>query len=489
MQTSDPFDLVADRRIRYEEHKEFIMANRGNIYDANGEILATTNHYYQIDIDVSVLKNKAEKKKKTEIEYFHRVSNIIGANSNVTASEAYKKLLSTKKITTVIGRDFNQSQLNKIREQMKQEGFEGALIYVYHHAKRVYPKGTLAARLLGLTTSKSDQTVRQSKYFNLLEGRNGIELSNNKDLLGEYGWNKILRDRNGQKIPIPNLDNKPVIHGASVYLTIDSRIQEILENNLQLGIAKYSSKNAIGVILNPKNGDIIAMAGINENDKKISDTQLRGLSNLPTQHIFEPGSTIKPLVSLLAIEKNLVKETDMFDCRKMIFPNKRTISDSHDLGTISFREVIVQSSNVGVSKIADIIGKEALYQHYVNYGFGKPTKVDLLEERGILHKLSDWTDYSMHSVAFGQEMSVTALQLANIYCAFANGGELLKPNIVKQKVDANGKTYSFRSKVVEKKLSNKKSLDLNNSFLYDVVEEGTGVNTRFDNIKIGGKTG
>jgi membrane peptidoglycan carboxypeptidase len=209
--------------------------------------------------------------------------------------------------------------------------------------------------------------------------------------------------------------------------------------------------------------------------------------------LFEPGSTIKPLVSLLAIEKNMYDEKELFDCRPMqiTYNNvNRTISDSHELGRISFRDIIVQSSNVGIAKIAERLGKEAVYRHYLNFGIGTTTNVDLLDESsGRFSKVSDWSGFTLHSVAFGHEMSVTALQLANVYCALANGGKLLKPNIISKKIDNNGRVYYESERKVMKNLSNRKAFELNNSMLLDVVESGTGSNTRFQNIKIAGKTG
>jgi len=488
LQTFDPFNLDHRKLERYDEHKEFIMANRGSILDCNGTILVNTKQYYQVDIDVNKLNNMAKKNKISVTEYYKQISEIFSMNTTLTTKEVYDKLLNTKSNTIVISYNIDQNQLKKTSDQMRNAGFN-VLIPVFNSSKRVYAKGTMAARLLGLTKGRTDNTSFHTQYSYKLEGQNGIEKSYDADLIGDYGWRKMKKDARQYKIPIPNMDTKPVIHGSSIYLTINSEIQEILENNLTKGLNQYKAKNAIGVIMNPNNGDIIAMAGINENDNKISDNQLRGLSNMPTQFLFEPGSTLKPFVSLLAIEKDLVKETDMFDCRTWKLP-KRTIRDSHELGTISFRDIIVHSSNVGISKIADIIGNENLYQHYTNLGFGSSTNVNLIDEySGRFSKLSDWSQFTLHSISFGQEISMTPLQLANAYCVLANGGELLKPNIIKKKKDINGKYFDIANKRVIRAISSKNAIQLNNGFLYDVVERGTGMNTRFENIKIAGKTG
>jgi len=360
----------------------------------------------------------------------------------------------------------------------------------FNSSRRVYTKGQLAARLLGMTRGITDTATEFTRYTFRLEGLNGVEKSFNRDLLGDYGWRKVMLDARSRLVHNPFSENKPVSNGSSIYLTIDADVQEILESNLYRGLSQYGAKNGIGVILNPKNGNIIAMAGVNENDKSYNDNQLRSLQNMPIQFLFAPGSTVKPLVSLLALDKNYYKEDDMFDCRPMHLSYGRIIRDTHELGRINLRDVIAQSSNVGVAKIAERIGRDDMYRHYLNFGFGTTTTVDLLDESsGLFSKLSDWSQLTLHSISFGYEMSVTALQLANAYVALANGGYLLKPNIVDKKVDENGKEYFSSSRRVLKQVGSRKAIELNNSFLLDAVERGTGTGTKFQNIKVAGKTG
>ena len=492
LQVYDPFNLSDIKRRRYDSHKEFIVANRGCIFDSNGAMLAGTIKYFQVDIHVERVRDIANRNQKDVNYYFNIISDIFSSNTNLNKNAVSQRLKAAKGTSVVISERIDENQLMNLRKAFEKERLN-VMVSAFSSMNRIHTRGSLAARLLGLTNGVTDNSTRFSRYTFRLEGLNGIEKAFNNDLLGDYGWREALFDGRQNFVPKPEFLSKPVTHGSSIYLTIDSDIQEILENNLQKGLGLYKAKNAIGVIMNPKNGDILAMAGINENDKKFNDNQVRSLQNMPIQYLFEPGSTIKPLVSLLAIEKNLFKENDIFDCKPMQLQyNKvrRTIKDSHELGKITFRDVIVQSSNVGVAKIAEKIGAESLYKYYLDFGFGTTTHVDLNDESsGRFSKMSDWTHFTLHSLSFGQEMSVTALQLANAYVALANGGELLKPNILKYKMDSNGKIYDKSSRKVLRKVANKKSLELNNSFLLDVVERGTGTNTRFKNIKIAGKTG
>jgi len=492
LQLYDPFKLNNIKQRRYNPYKEALIANRGNIYDKKGVLLVTSQRNYQIDIDLNAIANVVRSTNRTQSHYYTLIADIISRNLNTSFDEVFKKLQTARGNTLLISEAVDENQLLNIRNELEQNKLY-VMVSTFSSLKRIYTRGSLAAGLIGLARGVTDSSSRYNRFTYRLEGLNGVERAFDKDLLGDYGWREIVYDGKQRAIPIPNDANKPVTHGSSVYLTIDSDIQEILESNLKIGLQRYGAKNAIGVILNPQNGDVIAMTGINRDDHKLSDNQLRSHQNMPIQYLFEPGSTMKPFVSLLALEKGLFKEDEVFDCRPRTikFKNEeRTIRDDHAIGEATFRDVIVQSSNVGISRIAEKIGRKDLYRHYINLGFGTMTSIDLdYESSGSFKKLNDWTGYTLHSVSFGQEMSVTALQLANAYCALANGGYLLKPNIYRQKVNEAGKVYAQTGRKVIRSIANRKSIAQNNTFLLDVVERGTGTASRMKTIKIAGKTG
>ena len=494
LQLFDPFDLTGARQRRYDHHKEFIIADRGNIYDSKGKLLVSSLKFYQIDIDLQRIRSIAERNNVSETVYFRQIADIISDNSNMSHNHVYQRLISATGNTVVISENIDENQLYLIRQGFAENRLN-VLTSAFSSIRRIHTRGNLGARLIGVTRGVTDNATRFNRNTFRLEGLNGIEKAFNEDLLGDYGWRKTLYDARQRVVPIPTSDSKPVSHGSSVYLTIDADIQEILENNLYRGIVQYRAKNAIGVIMNPRNGNIIAMAGLNENDRMQSDNHVRSLQNMPIQFMFEPGSTMKPFVSLMALERGLFKEDDLVDCRTwriQIGRTTRTIRDSQgrNMGMIPFRDVIVQSSNVGIARVADRVGAENLYRGYLDLGFGTVTNVDLSDESsGIFAKIADWTRFSLHSLSFGQEMSVTALQLATAYCAMANGGYVLKPNIVDKKIDNNGNVYFKSERRVVNTVSNSEAIAMNNSFLLDSIERGTGSNTRFKNIKIAGKTG
>ena len=489
LQMFDPFDLKTAQKRRYDAHKEFTVAQRGNIYDHRGTLLVSSLNLHQIDIDLNRLRAIARRNDKPVSHYFDIVAEVISENSHLNKSDVYRRMANARGSTVVISERINEDQLFRIREGLREQRLH-VMVSAFNSTRRVYTRGPLAARLLGVTRGVTDERNRFNRYTFRLEGLNGIERAFDRDLSGDYGWRKILFDARQRIIPVPNNTVKPALQGSDIYLTIDADIQEILENNLRRGLTQFRAKNAIGLIMNPNNGNIVAMAGISENDRRVNENQLRSLQNMPIQFLFEPGSTIKPFVSLLALERNLVRDTDIIDCRPWQTRGRR-IRDTSDLGRITFREVITLSSNVGVARVADKIGANDLYRHYLNLGFGTFTGVDLPEESsGLFRKVSDWSNFTLHSISFGQEMSVTALQLANAFSALANGGYLLRPNIIDRKVDSNGRVYYQAQRRVMNTVSNdKNAVALNNNILVDAVESGTGAGTRFRNVRVAGKTG
>jgi cell division protein FtsI/penicillin-binding protein 2 len=496
LQSCDPHNLSTRQKERYNPVKEYMVANRGNIYDRNGNLLVGSQKLFQIDVDLLILQQRAENRKQDINSYFLQIDDIFTRNSNLNQGRTYDILRFANVRSPMISDSFTEEQVHRIRAEMNSAGFR-VMTSTFASLRRIYPRENLASRLLGITESISDDS-RHNRYTFRLRGSNGIEKTCDRDLAGNYGWREIMLSPSKNRLPFPNEVSKDVVHGASVYLTINMHIQEILESNLRKGINSFGARTALGVIMNPHNGEVIAMAGIKREDiareNRGDFNSIRAEQNLPIQHWFEPGSTIKPFVSLIALDKNVAKESDMFDCRPWQLNygggTTRTIRCTHERGNFSFRDVIVFSCNVATARIADRIGSRDLYRYYLNLGFGSSTKIDLdFESSGSFAKLSDWSAFTLHSVSFGQEMTVTALQLATAFCALANGGYILRPSIVSKKVDKDNNVYGRSQRRVLRTISNKRNIALNNSFMLDVVERGTGGNTKFRNIKIAGKTG
>ncbi len=507
VQILDPHDLEYMRQLRYNPYKEITIPSRGNIYDRNEELLVSSVKYYQIDIDLNSLKKFSEKTHKNYETVLNGVLDIVASNSQITKEDLVKKISNKRAKSVFLSNQIKESELSRIMAKLverdsvlvgdkkskkyrSQEKYPKCIISSFSSMKRIYSKGSLAARVLGMVRERTDEGADlKARSIYKMEGFTGVEATYDNLLKGQYGWKEIINDANHNQVPYPNLQEKKPQNGYSMILTIDSNIQEILENNLQAGIEKYNAKNAIGVIMNPNTGEIIAMAGISAEDKNSDLNRVRALVNLPITFMFEPGSTFKPFTALLALDHNIFKPWDKIDCTTYYVGN-RTIKDSHKYSTLSFRDIIAYSSNVGISKVVERIGSRILYDRLISLGFGHKSGLNMFgESSGILRKLSDWQGYSLHSISFGQEIAVTALQLTNAYCTLSNGGKVMKPVIVKQMKDENGKLIEeFKPKVM-RSVSDEKSLDTLKIFLKNVVDYGTATGTKLDYVTIGGKTG
>ncbi len=491
IQILDPFNFKDTIEIRQNPSKKIIVAERGNIYDRNSELLVSSIKYYQIDIDKNaILKHCKRNPDKKVSKIYSSIASIVSNYTDISKKKIQQKLNKINRYTSVLISDnITESQLTKIRSDFKEKRIPG-LVINFKKYRRSYPKNKLAASLLGMIRSNEEENNFDTRNnFYKLYGVCGIESTFEKELSGKFGWQETIYDANNKRIPFLFLKEKEAQNGNSLILTIDCNIQEILEENLENGLETFKANKAIGIIMEPFSGEIIAMAGIGKEDINKSAAILRAMPNLATSFMFEPGSTLKPVTALLALERNIYSSTDKIDCRNYIIED-RTIKDSHEYNFLSFKDIIAYSSNVGISKIVDEIGSEVLYERLIAMGCGQKTGSNLAgEASGIFRKLKEWQGYSLHSISFGQEISVTALQLANMYCTFANNGNVMQPYLIKEIRDQKDNIIRKFGPKILRSISDKNSLDTLKVFLKNVVDYGTGVVTKINYLEIAGKTG
>ena len=485
IQVFDPYNLRNIYNSRYKARKEIIVPRRGDIFDRNNEILVTSLMQYQIDIDRKSIKIKVNNSKEKYAQIINKISEIISQNSQMKKTTVKKRLKSKSLARSVmIGNNFNQTELTKIKDKFKKNNIPG-LISGFSSMKRIYPHETLAARLLGITKEKNKS--KNSIYS--IKGICGLEASFDNYLKGEYGWRQSYYDAHDDRIPMPNLTEKYAKPGNSLTLTLNLKLQEIVEKYLREGLEQYNAKNAIGIFMDANTGEILSMAGVSTKDKHYNSSSLRAMPNLPVSFTFEPGSTIKPITALSALKHKVVPHYKKIDCQT--YKTKgRTISDAHEFDNLNLKDIIAYSSNVGISKIAEKIGKKKLYNLLIEFGFGNKTGSNFVgENRGLLRKINHWQGYSLHSISFGQEMSSTALQLASAYCTIANNGNVLRPLVVKEIRDENKNIVkSFEPKIL-REISAKSSLDTLKSYLKAVVDYGTASSLDIPGLSVAGKTG
>ncbi|HPF08830.1 MAG TPA: penicillin-binding transpeptidase domain-containing protein [Candidatus Cloacimonadota bacterium] len=491
IQILDPFNFAHLRRVRYIPRKEILIPRRGAIYDASGNLLVSSISYYQIDIDRGAVNTWAERNDQTQAKVFNDIAQIISRHSSVTRDAVLKRLNMGKKNSSIqISNKISEAELDNIIRAFNEDKLPG-LIHNFASMRRIYSKGVLGARLMGSVREESNgyDPVTNSRSLYKLAGINGLEATLDKVMAGEYGWREIVLDANGNRVPYPDLHEKKPRNGHNVHLTIDAKIQEIVENALYEGVETYGALHGGAVVLEPKTGRVVALAGVSNTDRADDANLVRSRSNIPASFMFEPGSTLKPISMLPALEYKLVKPNELIECG-FYQAGRRRITDTHDYGPLNPREIIAKSSNVGVAKIAERTGSTRLYEEFISMGFGQKSALNLFgESSGIFAKLENWDGYSLHSLSFGQSISVTAIQLATAYSAIANGGKLMKPYIIDSYRDDEGKLLESFEPSVLRQVSSKAACDTMLSYIQDVVDDGTARHIKMDYITVGGKTG
>ncbi len=455
-----------------------IPANRGLIIDRNNKILADNKYTYKFDIIPESVYQKGVEDEQT----YKTIAKIFSNHTSLSYNHYLKRINKYKercKNGFQLAVNIDVSDKNQIEKELKKQGIHGisSSIYKYH---RIYPKNGLAAQVIGITDS-------------LYNGINGIEKTYNQYLCGEDGWKTVIKSGDGGEYTLPEMRKKQPKQGNTVQLTLDCQLQEGFRRILRDGLKTYKAKNAIGIIMSVKTGEILAMSNISKKYMNSSSLYQHSLSNNAISFTFEPGSTFKPFVALLALEHNLYKPEDKIDCRPRIVKYKsstRKITDTHYHKYLTFNEVITLSSTVGISYIVEDVGEFLLYNRLKELGFGSKSGIELNGERaGIFRKLENWTEYSMHSLSFGQEISVTPIQLITAFATLANNGELLQPHIVKRIKTSEGKLIYETEKKAIRKISDEKSLNKLKSILEEVVKQGTARKTKMKYVSIAGKTG
>ncbi|MDP8210346.1 MAG: penicillin-binding transpeptidase domain-containing protein [Candidatus Stygibacter australis] len=506
----DPFELSEEIDTRHKISKLQKYYHRGNIYDRNGNLLVTTQYYYQLDLDKGLI-HKVLKDTKKEGEVYNLISEVFSSVTGRDKGWISERINSTG-ISSIFLADKLQiteikaikTQVSAIVDQNPEFEISNDKLMESLHAtrlseKRVYPYQDLAPRLLGLAMADTSQIISPDEQgerghrFKHLKGRCGIERTFENLLSGENGWQEVIKDALGDKVLKPSLKSRTPIHGQDVYLTINVRYQEILEEKLHEGLLKYKAKNAMGVIMDVHTGEILALAGEQENDHNESTATLRSYSNLPVSYCMEPGSTMKPITALLALEDNLYSENELIDCSPLVFDygyTKRTIRDHELMGKLPLEGVIVHSSNPGISRVAILVGKEKLWNRYNDMGLGRQTLSEIYgESKGIFRNPEDWSEYSLCSIAFGQEISLNMLHMAVIYASFANQGNILQPQILSYSKNQFGQTSNKMEPKIFRRISQPAHIKTIQRYLRNVVKEGTATATDLDYIEISGKTG
>ncbi len=341
--------------------------------------------------------------------------------------------------------------------------------------KRSYPYKTLAAQVIGF--SNADDI-----------GQAGIEQSQEEILRGAVvkGWQD--RDRLGRVYDESEIEREPP---DDIVLTLSSSIQYKVEQALENGVKSSNAKSGLAIVLDPKNGEILALANYptfdpNEFSKYAPETY----TNKALQYVYAPGSVFKVITYSGALQENQIEADGQIDCRKgFIEVGGHRFNDPHATKVMSYGEALAVSSNYAAIKTALGLGKDKFYGYARKFGFGEPTGVELPGEvRGQLRSPESWNGDSLASMAIGYEVGVTALQAATAYSAIANDGVKIQPHIIKEIRQADGKVVSTSEPQKTPILSAENARDLR-GMLQKVVMKGTAKRAQLNGYTSAGKTG
>ncbi|HEX7998317.1 MAG TPA: penicillin-binding protein [Pyrinomonadaceae bacterium] len=358
-------------------------------------------------------------------------------------------------------------------DAVKALGLKG--IYSYKESKRHYPNGQLASHVLG--------------FVGLDEvGLGGVEQFYNERIQGEAGKVFVQRDARGESYASFKVGAQP---GQTVLLTIDQMVQYRTEQALLAAVERSRAKSGTAIVLNPRTGEILALANaptFDPNDVRASSPEAR--TNQALQNIYEPGSTFKIVAFSAAIEKGLVKPTDRIDCQMgSINVAGRIVHDHHAFGSLTIAEALAKSSNVAAIKLGRQVGDEEMYEHMKRFGFGSKTGVELPGETiGLLRPVARWQPSSMGSIAMGQEVGVTPVQMAAAFGALANDGVRVKPHLVREIRGVDG-SLVYQAQPEQRRVVKVETARELRRMLEGVTLNGTAKLAQLNGYTAAGKTG
>ena len=364
----------------------------------------------------------------------------------------------------------------EVGERVQKLNLRG--VQVLQETRRFYPKRHLAGQVLGFVGV--DGT-----------GLGGLEHLYNRELAGTPRQVKLQRDATGRTVQVMAGDPSDQPRGADLYLTLDERLQYIAEKEIAARVQETQARSGLVVIMHPPTGDILALASypfFNPNDFQDPKQRVWQRNRAVTDPV-EPGSTFKLVAASAALEENVARVTDMFHCENgFVVRSGRRLHDHHRYGLLNFVQVIEKSSNIGTAKIAGRLSDDQLYTYIRRFGFGEKSLVNLPgEEDGLIRPPKKWTKPTHDSLAFGQEVTVTPLQLLTAYAAMANGGWLMRPRVVEHIVQ--GDEFQFFAPHARHRVLSPPTLERMNEILVGVVERGTGKQAAVEGYTVAGKTG
>jgi cell division protein FtsI (penicillin-binding protein 3) len=447
---------------------------RGNILDRSGRVLAKDRRVSSLFVDP---------RRVTDASGLARV---LAGRLELDYDQVYSDLLKRDGAGNLrkfvwVKRRLSDAEVDRLGD-LKALPSGGALHYQAERV-RYYPGGDLAAHVLGFADWDS-------------VGQEGVERKFDHFLRSVPGWRVARKDNRGNFLPSMTLEYEPPSGGNSVQLTIDTALQHRLEQLLDAQLLACEGRYAMGMLMDPSTGAVLAMATRPAFDpNRYFDYEPLERKNRAVVDVFEPGSVFKIVPAAAALEQGLVTVDETIDCANGSYrpPGRRKpIRDVHRMGVEPFWNCFAQSSNIAMVKLALLMGDDRMAEWIMRFGFGKPTGLDLPgESRGIFRPLSQWSRASISALSIGQEISVTVPQLARAFSVIANGGLLVEPYLVEKAVAPDGTAVYRHDAPPPQRILSRLTAEQMKELCHLVVvsEGGTGRRASIAEYRVGGKTG
>ncbi len=458
-------DLVAAGEGQYLKSVK-VAAQRGKIFFSDGSVLASTQPSFTLFAEPKVIKDDDKGRIAQDL------AKTISQDQNDILSQLKKDLF-----WVPIKKNIDLSLKKNIEAlKIKGIGFE-------KESLRFYPEGSSSAHLLGFVgySAKGERVG----YF-------GLEGFYNGELKGFAGRYRFEKDALGLPILIGQFINFSPVRGKNLFLNIDRTAQFIMEKNLKAGIEKYGAKGALGLIMDPGSGAILAMAAYpNYDPLEFGQFPKEYYKNPLIADQYEPGSTFKVLVMSAALNEDVIKSDTKCDiCAGPISLGGfliRTWNNKYFPET-SMQDVIVHSDNTGMVYVGKKLGLDKMYSYLENFGLGSLTGIDLQDESLVdLRPKNSWREIDLATTSFGQGIAVTPIQMIRAVAAVANGGYLMEPQVVK-KIEDERISFEIKPKVIREVIK-ETTAKIMTEMMVRAVSEGEAKFAKPKGFKIAGKTG
>jgi cell division protein FtsI/penicillin-binding protein 2 len=499
-------------KAQHNTQREFRQApRRGDILDVNGNILATSVPVKTICADPSLIGDQAQ-------NVAHVLASLLPINEAAIVQRLTPRVTVTKEsdgamvtneahyvrlaknvpdplwqriyiaMTNLVVDADGRKLSRKDQEALKNLRYRS--VYAEADQLRVYPNGSLAGQVIGFPGI--EETNLDGRYVSKIVGRDGIELALQKQLSGVDGWRVTETDKARNELVTARDEDVYARDGLSVVLTIDSAVQHVVETAIADALQKHTPKSITGIVMRPRTGEILAMASLPNYDPNQPSTISPEARNRVITDVMEPGSTFKIVVVSGALNDNLVKLTDEFDCEHGHFAFAgRVLHDHEAYGLLTTVGIITKSSNIGAAKIGIKLGADNLYNYAWSYGFGQRTGVPLPgEARGLLYPVKDWSKVSIAQIPMGHGVAVTRLQMLDAMAAIANGGWLMRPMIVSRLQEHDGTVVQrYAPQRVRQVISDAASKAMLVALKTVPSKDGTAPEAAMKDYVVAGKTG